>query len=39
MESSIAMRSRKISRRSARLAWLRGRPHGEPIRHRGPFVD
>jgi quercetin 2,3-dioxygenase len=23
----------------ARLAWLRGRPHGEPIRHRGPFVD
>lgn len=23
----------------ARLAWLRGRPHGEPIVHRGPFVD
>lgn len=23
----------------ARVAWLRGRPHGEPIRHRGPFVD
>lgn len=23
----------------ARVAWLRGRPHHEPIRHRGPFVD
>jgi redox-sensitive bicupin YhaK (pirin superfamily) len=23
----------------ARLAWLAGRPHGEPIRQRGPFVD
>ncbi len=23
----------------ARLAWLRGRPHHEPIVHRGPFVD
>lgn len=22
-----------------RLAWLRGKPHHEPIRHRGPFVD
>ncbi len=26
-------------RAGARLVWLRGRPHGEPIRHRGPFVD
>lgn len=24
---------------NARFAWLAGRPHGEPIRHRGPFVD
>jgi redox-sensitive bicupin YhaK (pirin superfamily) len=23
----------------ARFAWLTGRPHGQPIRHRGPFVD
>ena len=23
----------------ARFAWLRGAPHHEPIRHRGPFVD
>ncbi|MEM9455945.1 MAG: pirin family protein [Myxococcota bacterium] len=23
----------------ARLAYLRGQPHHEPIRHRGPFVD
>lgn len=23
----------------ARFAYLRGRPHHEPIRHRGPFVD
>jgi redox-sensitive bicupin YhaK (pirin superfamily) len=22
-----------------RFAYLRGRPHGEPIKHRGPFVD
>lgn len=22
-----------------RLAWLRGKPHHEPINHRGPFVD
>lgn len=22
-----------------RFAWLRGAPHHEPIRHRGPFVD
>jgi quercetin 2,3-dioxygenase len=22
-----------------RFAYLRGRPHGEPIHHRGPFVD
>lgn len=26
-------------KRGARFAWLRGRPHHEPIRHRGPFVD
>ncbi|MCH9687454.1 MAG: pirin family protein [Deltaproteobacteria bacterium] len=26
-------------RPGARFAWLRGRPHHEPIRHRGPFVD
>jgi redox-sensitive bicupin YhaK (pirin superfamily) len=23
----------------ARIMWLAGRPHGQPIRHRGPFVD
>jgi len=23
----------------SRVLWLSGRPHGEPIRHRGPFVD
>lgn len=23
----------------ARLLWLAGRPHHQPIRHRGPFVD
>ncbi|MFO0632826.1 MAG: pirin-like C-terminal cupin domain-containing protein [Nannocystaceae bacterium] len=23
----------------ARFAWLTGRPHRQPIRHRGPFVD
>jgi redox-sensitive bicupin YhaK (pirin superfamily) len=23
----------------SRLLWLSGRPHGEPIRQRGPFVD
>lgn len=23
----------------ARFAWLTGRPHGQPIRQRGPFVD
>lgn len=23
----------------ARMAWLRGRPHHQPIVHRGPFVD
>lgn len=23
----------------ARVMWLAGRPHGQPIRHRGPFVD
>lgn len=23
----------------ARIAWLRGRPHHQPIVHRGPFVD
>ncbi len=26
-------------RAGTRLAWLQGRPHQEPIRHRGPFVD
>lgn len=26
-------------RRGARFAFLSGRPHGEPILHRGPFVD
>ncbi|MCA9686605.1 MAG: pirin family protein [Myxococcales bacterium] len=26
-------------RAGARLAWLRGRPHHEPILHHGPFVD
>lgn len=26
-------------RAGARFAYLRGRPHGEPIVHRGPFVD
>ena len=25
--------------RDARFAWLAGKPHGEPIKHRGPFVD
>lgn len=25
--------------RGSRFAYLSGRPHGEPIRHRGPFVD
>lgn len=23
----------------SRLLWLTGKPHGQPIRHRGPFVD
>lgn len=23
----------------ARFAWLTGKPHGQPIRHKGPFVD
>lgn len=30
---------RAHGRAGTRLAWLRGRPHHEPIRHRGPFVD
>jgi redox-sensitive bicupin YhaK (pirin superfamily) len=25
--------------RPSRVLWLSGRPHGEPIRQRGPFVD
>jgi hypothetical protein len=25
--------------KGARFVYLSGRPHGEPIRHRGPFVD
>jgi quercetin 2,3-dioxygenase len=24
---------------ASRIVWLSGRPHGEPIRQRGPFVD
>ncbi|MFO7566546.1 MAG: pirin family protein [Enhygromyxa sp.] len=31
----VAIRARAPSR----LLWLSGRPHGEPIRQRGPFVD
>jgi quercetin 2,3-dioxygenase len=27
------------AREGSRFAFLHGRPHGEPIRHRGPFVD
>jgi redox-sensitive bicupin YhaK (pirin superfamily) len=27
------------ARGPSRLLWLSGRPHGEPIIHRGPFVD
>jgi redox-sensitive bicupin YhaK (pirin superfamily) len=27
------------ARAPSRLLWLSGKPHGEPIRHRGPFVD
>ena len=27
------------ARRASRVLWLSGRPHGEPIHHRGPFVD
>ncbi|HLT40405.1 MAG TPA: pirin family protein [Enhygromyxa sp.] len=27
------------ARANSRMLWLSGRPHGEPIRHRGPFVD
>jgi redox-sensitive bicupin YhaK (pirin superfamily) len=27
------------ARGPSRFLWLSGRPHGEPIRHRGPFVD
>ena len=30
---------RARGRAGTRVAWLRGKPHGEPIRHRGPFVD
>ena len=25
--------------RPSRVLWLSGRPHGEPIHQRGPFVD
>ncbi len=32
---AITIRARVPSR----VLWLSGRPHGEPIRHRGPFVD
>ncbi len=28
-----------IAGKNARFAWLAGRPHGQPIRQRGPFVD
>lgn len=31
----VAIRARAPSR----MLWLSGRPHGEPIRQRGPFVD
>ena len=27
------------ARQASRVLWLSGQPHGEPIRHRGPFVD
>jgi quercetin 2,3-dioxygenase len=30
---------RARGKQGARLVWLRGRPHDEPIVHRGPFVD
>ena len=27
------------ARQPSRVLWLSGRPHGEPIKHRGPYVD
>lgn len=28
-----------VAHEASRVLWLSGRPHGEPIRQRGPFVD
>ena len=28
-----------VAEQPSRVLWLSGRPHGEPIRQRGPFVD
>lgn len=28
-----------VAHEASRMLWLSGRPHGEPIRQRGPFVD
>jgi len=34
-----AGRAELVGGAGARVAWIAGKPHGEPIRHRGPFVD